>query len=242
VTRTAPTIVFFGDSITQGTIGASYVSIVRRELGAAASVVNAGIDGDTTVNLLRRVPHDVAPHRPDLVVVLVGLNDAGAAFGERVQRVYYRHYKRAPLDLGPARYAAAYRRLIAALRAQTGARIALCTLTTIGEDPAHPVQGLVDAYSVVVRALALQERLPLIDLRAAFRAAIAADPRPGAPYRIWQAPLDAARVRWRLTSYAALTERRGFRLLCDGVHLAAAGAELAAATMLPELRRILGDV
>lgn len=232
------TLVCFGDSITQGTIGASYVDILRRELAPRVRVVNAGVDGDTTVNLLRRVARDVAPHQPDLVTVLVGLNDIGAAYGELVQRAYYRHVKRTPLDLTPRRYIAAYRRLIAELRARTAAAIALCTLTTIGEDPGEPIQHVVDAYSTVVRALALQEGLALIDLRARFCAAIAADPRPGQPYRIWQAPLDGTAVRMG-ASYAALTERRGFRLLCDGVHLAGAGAELVAETMLPALRELL---
>ena len=239
MTNTAtPTLVCFGDSITQGTIGASYVDILRRDLAPRVRVINAGVDGDTTVNLLRRVTRDVAPHRPDLVTVLVGLNDIGAAYGEPVQRAYSRHVKRTPLDLTPRRYIAAYRRLLAELRAGTRATIVLCTLTTIGEDPAAPIQHVVDAYSTAVRALALQEGLPLIDLRARFRAALDADPRPGPPYRIWQAPLDSAAVRLG-GSYDALTSRRGFRLLCDGVHLAQPGAELVADEMLPAVRALL---
>jgi lysophospholipase L1-like esterase len=200
--------------------------------------VNAGVDGDTTVNLLRRADRDVATHRPDAVTVLVGLNDLAATYGEPVQRAYYRYVKRAPLDLPPRRFAARYRLLIDHLRRRTGARIALCTLTTLGEDPRDPVHELVDAYSAVVCALAHQERLPLIDLRAAFRRAIDADPRPGPPYRIWQVLLDRAAVR-RGASYAALTARRRYRLLCDGAHLAEAGAALVAETMLPTVRALL---
>ncbi|HWQ16163.1 MAG TPA: GxxExxY protein, partial [Roseiflexaceae bacterium] len=235
------TVVCLGDSLTQGTIGASYVDALRRRLGPGVRVVNAGVDGDTVPNLLRRLDRDVAPHRPDLVVVLVGLNDMGAAYGEPVQRAYYRFVKRAPLNLTPPRFAAAYRCLIAALRERTGAAVALCTLTAIGESPDDPAQALVEAYSAVVQALALQEGLPLIDLRAAFRAAIAADPRPGPPYRIWMAPLDRLAVRLPGASYTALTARRGYRLLCDGVHLAEAGAELVAAVMAPVVAGLIGE-
>jgi acyl-CoA thioesterase I len=234
----ARTLVCLGDSLTQGTIGASYVDILRERLGPGARVVNAGVDGDTVVNLLRRAARDVAPHRPDLVTVLVGLNDIGAAYGGAAQHAYYRLVKRTPLDLTPARFGAAYRRLIAELRARTGAAVALCTPTTIGEVPDDPVQHLVDAYATVVRALALQEGLPLIDLRAAFASAIAADPRPGPPYKIWQAPLDSMAVA-RGASYAGLAARRGLRLLCDGVHLAGPGAELVAETMLPAVGALL---
>lgn len=238
VDQTVRTVVCFGDSITEGVIGASYVDMLRRRLGAGVRVVNAGINGDTVLNLLRRLDRDVAPHRPDLVVVLVGLNDLGTAYGEPVQRTYYRLVKRVPLRLTPSRFAATYRQLIAALRQRTGAPIVLCTLTALSEMPDSPVQQYVDAYSIVVRALAAQEELPLVDLRSAFRTEIAADPRPGPPYRIWQALLDMLAVRGG-ASYATLTERRRYRLLCDGVHLAGAGAAVVAETLLPEVQRIL---
>ena len=226
------TLVCFGDSLTEGTIGASYVELLRRRL-PGARVVNAGVNGDTTLNLLRRFERDVAPHRPDLVVLLVGLNDIGTAYGEPAIRPYYRLVKRVGIAITPRRFAHLYCRLIAALRACGGARLALCTLTTLGERPGDPIQATIDTYSTIIRALALQEGLPLIDVRAAFRAAIAADPRDGPLYHIWTPLLDWGAIRWRGRSYADLGARRGYRLLCDGAHLSATGAALVAETMLP---------
>jgi hypothetical protein len=84
--------------------------------------------------------------------------------------------------------------------------------------------------------------LPLIDLRAAFRAAIAADPRDGPRYHIWTPLLDWGAIRWRGRSYADLGARRGYRLLCDGAHLSAAGAALVAESMLPCVRELLFPV
>ena len=232
------TLVCFGDSLTEGTIGASYVDLLRERL-PGARVVNAGINGDTTLNLLRRVERDVAPQRPDLVVVQVGLNDVGTAYGEPAIRPYYGLTKRVGIPITPRRFARIYRRLIAALRACTGARLALCTLTTLGERPDAPIQPTIDAYSTIVRALAAQEQLALIDVRAAFSAAIAADPRDGPGYHIWTPVLDWGAIRWRGRSYADLGQRRGYRLLCDGVHLSAAGAALLAETILPCARELL---
>ena len=40
-------------------------------------------------------------------------------------------------------------------------------------------------------------------------------------------------------SYADLGTRRGYRLLCDGAHLAEAGAALVAETMLPYVQKLL---
>jgi lysophospholipase L1-like esterase len=232
------TLVCFGDSLTEGAIGASYVELLRGQL-PGVRVINAGINGDTTLNLLRRVERDVAPHRPDLVVVLVGLNDIGTAYGELAIRPYYRAVKRVGVAITPRRFARLYRRLIASLRACTGARLALCTLTTLGERPDDPIQATIDAYSTIVRALALQERLPLIDIRAAFRSAIAAEPRDGPTYHIWTPMLDWGRIRWRGRTYADIGAQRGYRLLCDGAHLSGAGAALIAETMLPCVRDVL---
>lgn len=236
---TPKTLICFGDSLTEGAIGAAYVDILRECLPAAIRVINAGINGDTTINLLRRFKRDVVPYRPDLVVLLVGLNDLTTAYGWPSNRAYYRFVKRVPIALTPALFAHAYGRLIAELRQHTSAQLALCTLTTVGERPDHPFQIYIDAYSTVVRALAERERLPLIELRGAFQAALLEDPRDGPPYHIWTPLLDAAAIRLRGRTYAELGARRGYRLLCDGAHLAEAGAALVAETMLPFLQQAL---
>ncbi|HJZ48252.1 MAG TPA: GDSL-type esterase/lipase family protein [Roseiflexaceae bacterium] len=233
------TLVCFGDSLTEGAIGASYVDILRERLPAAVRVINAGINGDTTINLLRRYERDVVPYRPDLVVILVGLNDLTTVYGWPSNRAYYRYIKRVPIGLTPTLFARAYQRLISKLRERTSSQLALCTLTTVGERLDDPFQVYVEAYSTVIRALAQRERLPLIDLRGAFRTALAQEPRDGPAYHIWTPLLDWAAIGLRGRTYAELGERRGYRLLCDGAHLAEAGAELVAETMLPFLRTAL---
>lgn len=233
------TLICFGDSLTEGVIGASYVDILRAQLPAAIRVINAGINGDTTINLLRRFKRDIVPYHPDLVVILVGLNDLTTAYGWPSNRAYYRFIKRVSVALTPILFARAYQRLIAELRGHTNAQLALCTLTTVGERPDDTFQAYIDAYSTVVRALAERERLPLIDLRRVFQAALADDPRDGPPYHIWTPLLDAAAIRLRGRSYAELGAQRGYRLLCDGAHLAEDGAALVAATMLPFLEQAL---
>lgn len=39
------------------------------------TVINAGIGGNTTTEMLARLQHDVLDHRPDLVVLMAGTND-----------------------------------------------------------------------------------------------------------------------------------------------------------------------
>lgn len=94
-----PTIVFFGDSVTQGcfeiylkkdrTIETvydkkyayhSYLSEMLSYIfhGASLNIVNAGISGDNTESAIKRIERDVLIHRPDLTVVCFGLNDCVA--------------------------------------------------------------------------------------------------------------------------------------------------------------------
>jgi lysophospholipase L1-like esterase len=231
------TVVCFGDSITYGQIGASYLSVLRERLPPEIRLVNAGVNGDTTLNMLHRVERDVAPHHPDLVIVLAGLNDIGSAYGEPGMRRYYQLMKRPGIAITPQRFIGIYRRLIARLRLHTS-RVALCTPTLLGEWRQAPFQPQVDAYSVIIRGLAHQHNLDVIDLRLAFDTVITADPRPGPAYQWWTPIRDGMLLFFQRKSYADLTRERNYRLTCDGVHLSETGATLIADTMQPYLERV----
>jgi acyl-CoA thioesterase-1 len=71
-----PVVVFLGDSITSGHRLPADVAFPHR-LGQALGVhvVNAGISGDTTDGGLSRLDPDVLAHRPQVVVVELGVND-----------------------------------------------------------------------------------------------------------------------------------------------------------------------
>ena len=72
-----PRIVFLGDSITDGH---TYPLLVRQalaEAGLAPPVcINAGLGGDTAAGMRRRLDRDVLVHKPALVTLSVGTNDA----------------------------------------------------------------------------------------------------------------------------------------------------------------------
>jgi acyl-CoA thioesterase-1 len=73
--------VFLGNSITSGHQLSKDVAFPQR-VGQALGVraINAGVSGDTTEGGLGRIEGDVLVHRPRLVVVELGVNDA---FGRR---------------------------------------------------------------------------------------------------------------------------------------------------------------
>jgi lysophospholipase L1-like esterase len=79
-----PTIVTFGDSITEGTYGGASVDqtypallekmLVEQQINAR--VINKGIPGETAPEALLRLQRDVVDLRPDLVLIMYGANDA----------------------------------------------------------------------------------------------------------------------------------------------------------------------
>lgn len=87
-------IIFFGDSLTQGTFGASYVDKLALSL-RGHHFINQGVNGDTSLNLFRRVDKDVLAEKPDGVFIMIGVNDAVSAV-EPGSHLYYRFMKKLP--------------------------------------------------------------------------------------------------------------------------------------------------
>ena len=65
-------IVFVGDSITQG-----WNTLTQDFADLGVKVVNRGIGGDTTPNLVYRLQDDVLSLHPRALVILIGTNDLG---------------------------------------------------------------------------------------------------------------------------------------------------------------------
>ena len=87
-------ILFYGDSITDvgrdrgnpASLGAGYPLLIGAQLGAerpgAYVFRNTGVGGDRSVDLYARVKKDCWNHRPDLVSILVGINDVWHGLGD----------------------------------------------------------------------------------------------------------------------------------------------------------------
>jgi acyl-CoA thioesterase-1 len=77
-----PTVMVFGDSLAAAynlSPEQGWVSLVAQRAAADRPpwrVVNASISGETTAGGLRRLPEDLKRHRPAVVVIELGANDA----------------------------------------------------------------------------------------------------------------------------------------------------------------------
>lgn len=83
--RDGETVVFLGDSITHQARWTSFVARYYLENFPSNRYrfVNAGVGGDTAGGCLCRLEEDVTRHRPDVVVVMFGMNDLGWGLWEK---------------------------------------------------------------------------------------------------------------------------------------------------------------
>ena len=156
-------IVALGDSITKGvrsgvkaeeTFAARLESALATD-GAKVSVTNVGIGGERTDQALKRLAKDVVAQKPALVTIMYGTNDSYVDQGKSAARITVDEY-RANLS-----------RLVAELRA-VGITPVLMTAPRWGRGAKlngageHPNVQL-EQYVAACRAVALEQRIPLVD-------------------------------------------------------------------------------
>ena len=74
--KTAPRVVFMGDSITDFWVNAD------PEFFTSNNFLGRGISGQTTSHMLVRFRRDVVDHKPEYVVILAGTNDIAKNLGD----------------------------------------------------------------------------------------------------------------------------------------------------------------
>ena len=73
------TVLVFGDSLAAAygiAPSRGWVNLLAQRLRPPWKVVNASVSGETTAGGLRRLPEDLKRHRPAIVVIELGANDA----------------------------------------------------------------------------------------------------------------------------------------------------------------------
>jgi isoamyl acetate esterase len=155
------TIVFLGDSITQGGVGPKgYVTVVKNTLAEkhkdlGITVIGAGISGNKVPDLQRRLTKDVLDKKPTLVVIYIGINDVW--HGEKDPKK----------GTSPETFEAGLTDIIGKIK-EKGARVVLCTPSVIGEKKSNTLDSKLDEYSEIGRKVAKKESVQLCDLRKAF--------------------------------------------------------------------------
>ena len=154
-------IIFFGDSITQaGVQPHGYITVMQDMLQQQGitnyELTGAGIGGNKVYDLYLRMDSDVMIKSPDIVVIYVGVNDVW-------------HKKTYGTGTDADKFEKFYRAIIAKLQANN-TKVIVCTPATIGEktDYSNELDGDLNKYSNIIRSMAADLNLPLVDLHKAF--------------------------------------------------------------------------
>lgn len=155
-------IIFFGDSITQaGVQPTGYITklgelLTQKGIGNNYELVGAGIGGNKIYDLYLRMDEDVIAKNPDIVIIWVGVNDVW-------------HKRSSGTGTDADKFEKFYHAVIKKLQ-QKNIKVALCTPAAIGErtDFSNELDGDLNRYSAIIRAVAQKNNCALIDLRQAF--------------------------------------------------------------------------
>jgi lysophospholipase L1-like esterase len=155
-------VIFFGDSITQqGAEPGGYItridSICKLENRSSQfEFIGAGVGGNKVYDLYLRMDDDVLAKNPDIVVIYIGVNDVW-------------HKTSYGTGTDPDKFEKFYNAIIKKLKEKNIA-VVLCTPDVIGEktDFTNQQDGDMNRYAAIIRNIAKQNNLPLIDLRQKF--------------------------------------------------------------------------
>ncbi len=170
-------LVFAGDSVTdmgsdhpvgegfnesQGG-GRSYVRHIVDLLEAVypertLRILNAGISGNTSRDLVARFDRDVVAYHPQWVSICIGINDVWRQFDRPAQP----HWA-----VGPEEYRANMEKMILAAR-ETAKGVFLLTPYFMEPLQADPMRARMDEYGAICRELAEEHHCTLVDLQAVF--------------------------------------------------------------------------
>jgi lysophospholipase L1-like esterase len=160
MTKSKIKVVFFGDSITQAAVQPHGFIMIDEKLLNTGDVSNyeligAGISGNKVYDLYLRMDEDVISNSPDIVVIWVGVNDVW--------------HKKMGTGTDADKFEKFYLALIRKFK-EAHIKIIACTPATIGEkyDGTNEQDGDLDKYSGIIRKIAADQRLTLVDMRKRF--------------------------------------------------------------------------
>jgi lysophospholipase L1-like esterase len=153
-------LVFFGDSITEaGVKPHGFISIDDSLLNPPGNgqyeLIGAGVSGNKVYDLYLRMEDDVINLSPDIVVIWIGVNDVW--------------HKKMGTGTDADKFERFYLALVKKFKA-AHIRIVVCTPAAIGEkyDNTNEQDGDLNKYANIIRKIALDQQLTLVDMRREF--------------------------------------------------------------------------
>jgi len=155
-------VVFFGDSITEAAVKPNgFIAIDDTLLNPGGTMnyelTGASVIGNKVYDLFFRMDDDVISRSPDMVVIWVGVNDVW--------------HKKMGTGTDADKFERFYRAMVKKLK-EANIKVIVCTPSTIGEkfDNTNEQDGDMNHYADIIRKIAADQHLTLVDMRAEFLA------------------------------------------------------------------------
>lgn len=203
-------IIFLGDSLTWGGYGGDFVAAVQQRC-PDHDIINAGVGGNTVMNLARRLD-DVLAQEPDGIFVMVGGNEAIAYSQPETRRYYEQVQEIADGTVTPQQFEQAYRDLLTQIHTHH-------VLAWVGLPPAEYNPTVVEAfrqYNAIARRVAEALNVDVLDFMAHF---VPDDIRERPPLDIRTINLIGRRSSSGWSDYEAAQGEGGYTFTFDGLHI-----------------------
>jgi lysophospholipase L1-like esterase len=230
-------ILFIGDSITNGKLGASFVKLIAQS-DAEIQITNLGKDGET-LNIIaeRLLNHLKAKSDYDYLVFQGGYNDIILPFfntkGDLFRRVYEQQIQNGFIPLTDSNQFSEFLKTnILRIKRLFKGKIILLTIGCVGEDLTSNLNRQRNEFNEIIRNFAIEEYVRLADTQVEFDKFL--DGKTQGAYcldNLWS-------VIWWDKLYKnpdKLSKKRNLYLTIDGVHLNNKGAEIFANSILNEI-------
>jgi len=226
-------IAFIGDSITHGVYGVNYIKILMERLkNSEYEYINAGINGDLTVNVLGRMD-EIIQCKPDIAILLIGTNDVNGSQSSKRAKIYEltKRIPKDPLFWTEKRFKDDYREIIKRLKDETKAVVFLISLPPLGEEPKTPSFDDSKRYSGIIKNLAMECNVNYLPLNETITAQL--DENPSHPNFTYEKSNPVSNLKYILLHYLGrswekISKRNGLQFLTDNLHLNKTGATIVA--------------
>ena len=157
-------IACIGDSLTHGNIGDCWVETLRNEFPEDI-FLNEGINGDVVWQVQQRIAPILAL-KPDIVILMIGSNDAMASFNKKSGQRYKRNNKLPEVPTFES-YQKSLLKLLDNLSSVS--KIAICTIPPIGENKDSIVNNHVNKYNKFIELTAKKKNIALLPVSKLLR-------------------------------------------------------------------------
>jgi lysophospholipase L1-like esterase len=231
-------IVFVGDSLTHANLSFSYIDLIKKKLGEDNfEYINAGINAEIAYNVLMRLDSIIACE-PDIITILIGTNNSNREYDNKVDK---RSAKRLNLPKFPDMdwFIENYNKILTTLEKETNAKIAICSIPVAGEHFDHPVFKTAIKYSNVIKGLAKKYDVNYLPINEKMMEYLEEHPsNPKYNFDKWLVD-NAAILRIALKKdFDEISEKYGFALLTDHIHLNSKGAKIIADLMIDFIEKV----